>query len=163
MLKESPEQLEGNNRYEGFGIELIDELAKMNEFNYTFEIQADGVYGSYDKNTDKWNGMMEKVMDGVIIVYISFDKIPNGFVWCFIACVSTNLLSIIFEIFEFQRVDFAITDLTITAARQKAVDFTSPFMNLGITILYKKPTVQPPDLFSFISPFSYEVQYRCYI
>ncbi|XP_049872847.1 glutamate receptor ionotropic, kainate 2-like isoform X2 [Pectinophora gossypiella] len=119
MLKESSTKLEGNNRYEGFGIELIDELAKMNEFNYTFEIQADGVYGSLDKKTNKWNGMMEKVMDG--------------------------------------RVDFAITDLTITAARQKAVDFTSPFMNLGITILYKKPSKQPPDLFSFISPFSYEV------
>lgn len=57
----------------------------------------------------------------------------------------------------FQRADFGITDLTITAARQKAVDFTSPFMNLGITILYKKPTKQPPNLFSFISPFSYQV------
>ncbi|KAI5645987.1 ligand-gated ion channel domain-containing protein [Phthorimaea operculella] len=119
MLKESAKELEGNDRYEGFGIELIDELAKMNEFNYTFEIQEDGVYGSLDKATGKWNGMMEKVMDG--------------------------------------RVDFAITDLTITAARQKAVDFTSPFMNLGITILYKKPTKEPPNLFSFISPFSYEV------
>lgn len=75
MLKESSEQLEGNNRYEGFGIELIDELAKLNEFNYTFEIQADGVYGSLDKNTGKWNGMMEKVMDGVIIVYIFWIKV----------------------------------------------------------------------------------------
>lgn len=65
MLKESSVKLEGNDRYEGFGIELIDELAKTNEFNYTFEIQADGVYGSYDKNTGKWTGMMEKVMDGV--------------------------------------------------------------------------------------------------
>lgn len=78
MLKESSEQLEGNNRYEGFGIELIEELAKINEFNYTFEIQADGVYGSYDKNTGKWNGMMEKVMDGVIIVYISFAFVKNS-------------------------------------------------------------------------------------
>lgn len=29
-------------------------------------------------------------------------------------------------------------------------------MNLGITILYKKPTKEPPNLFSFISPFSLE-------
>ncbi|CAH0586967.1 unnamed protein product [Chrysodeixis includens] len=116
MLKESPIKLEGNDRYEGFGIEVIEDLAKMNEFNYTFDIQEDGVYGSYNSKTGKWNGMMEKIMDG--------------------------------------RADFAITDLTITAARQKAVDFTSPFMNLGITILYKKPTKEPPDLFSFISPFS---------
>ncbi|XP_045449718.1 glutamate receptor ionotropic, kainate 2-like [Melitaea cinxia] len=119
MLKESSVTLEGNQRYEGFGIEIIEELAKMNEFNYTFEIQADGVYGSYDAKIGKWTGMMEKIMDG--------------------------------------KAHFAITDLTITAARQKVVDFTSPFMNLGITILYKKPTKQPPDLFSFISPFSYAV------
>ncbi|KAI8421749.1 hypothetical protein MSG28_009715 [Choristoneura fumiferana] len=65
MLKESSEKLEGNDRYEGFGIELIEELAIMNEFNYTFDIQADGVYGSLDKTTGKWSGMMEKVMDGV--------------------------------------------------------------------------------------------------
>ncbi|KPJ19820.1 Glutamate receptor, ionotropic kainate 2 [Papilio machaon] len=65
MLRESSNKLEGNNRYEGFGIEVIEELAKMNEFNYTFDIQADGVYGSYDSKTKKWTGMMEKIMDGV--------------------------------------------------------------------------------------------------
>ena len=32
-----------------------------------------------------------------------------------------------------------------------------PFMNLGIAILYRKPTKQPPNLFSFMSPFSKEV------
>lgn len=95
MLKESSEQLEGNNRYEGFGIELIDELAKINEFNYTFEIQADGVYGSYDKNTGKWNGMMEKVMDGVIIVYISLDKMSNTYNAGCLVIISTDFLSII--------------------------------------------------------------------
>nr|XP_037875496.1 glutamate receptor ionotropic, kainate 2 isoform X2 [Bombyx mori] len=116
MLKESSKRLEGNERYEGFGIELIEELAKMNEFNYTFELQTDGVYGSFDTTTKQWNGMMKKIMDGIV--------------------------------------DFGITDLTITSTRQKAVDFTSPFMTLGITILYKKPTKEPPDLFSFISPLS---------
>lgn len=37
------------------------------------------------------------------------------------------------------------------------MDFTMPFMNLGISILYRKPTKQPPSLFSFMSPFSTEV------
>lgn len=63
----------------------------------------------------------------------------------------------------FQRADFAITDLTITSSRQKAVDFTSPFMNLGITILYKKPTKEPPNLYSFISPFSSGVSFTAEI
>lgn len=65
MLKESSLKLEGNQRYEGFGIEIIEELAKMNEFNYTFEIQTDGVYGSYDPKIGKWTGMMEKIMTDV--------------------------------------------------------------------------------------------------
>ncbi|XP_070167335.1 glutamate receptor ionotropic, kainate 2-like isoform X5 [Polyergus mexicanus] len=53
--------------------------------------------------------------------------------------------------------DFAITDLTITEERQMAVDFTNPFMNLGISILFRKPGKKSPSLFSFLSPFSNEV------
>ncbi|XP_072932394.1 glutamate receptor ionotropic, kainate 2-like [Epargyreus clarus] len=51
-------------------------------------------------------------------------------------------------------IDFAITDLTITAEREKAVDFTTPFMNLGISILFRKPAPPEPALFAFLLPFS---------
>lgn len=37
----------------------------------------------------------------------------------------------------FQEADLAITDLTITAERESAVDFTMPFMNLGEWYFYK--------------------------
>nr|CAH7752040.1 unnamed protein product [Callosobruchus chinensis] len=40
---------------------------------------------------------------------------------------------------------------------EQAVDFTMPFMNLGISILYRKPIKQPPNLFSFLSPLSLDV------
>ncbi|KAL7304917.1 hypothetical protein TKK_0002715 [Trichogramma kaykai] len=53
--------------------------------------------------------------------------------------------------------DLAITDLTITAERETAVDFTMPFMNLGISILYQKPKAAPPSLMSFLLPFSAKV------
>ncbi|OXU29041.1 hypothetical protein TSAR_002081 [Trichomalopsis sarcophagae] len=53
--------------------------------------------------------------------------------------------------------DLAITDLTITEEREKAVDFTMPFMNLGISILYQKPKAAPPSLMSFLLPFSTNV------
>lgn len=33
---------------------------------------------------------------------------------------------------EIQRADLAITDLTITSERESGVDFTMPFMNLGM-------------------------------
>jgi hypothetical protein len=48
----------------------------------------------------------------------------------------------------------AVADLSITYEREQGVDFTMPFMNLGITILYTKPVKQDPNLFSFLSPLS---------
>ena len=54
----------------------------------------------------------------------------------------------------FQKADLAVADLTITYEREKGVDFTMPFMNLGVTILYTKPTEKDPNLFSFLEPLS---------
>lgn len=56
-----------------------------------------------------------------------------------------------------QKADIAVADLTITYERESAVDFTMPFMSLGIGILYKKPKKDPPKLFSFMSPLAVEV------
>lgn len=50
--------------------------------------------------------------------------------------------------------DIAVVDLTITLKRAEAVDFTLPFMNTGISILFKKPTTKVTTLFSFLSPFT---------
>lgn len=119
MLRKTPAKLTGNDRFEGFGIELIDELSMMLGFNYTFKLQEDSVYGSLNKETGEWNGMIRELID--------------------------------------YRADLAITDLTITSERESGADFTMPFMNLGISILYRKPTKEPPSLFSFMSPFSNEV------
>jgi len=73
MLKEDSRQLTGNDRYEGFGIELIHELSLMLGFNYTFQVQEDGAYGSLDKKTKQWNGMLRRIMDGVSIK-LQFEK-----------------------------------------------------------------------------------------
>ncbi|XP_035214145.1 glutamate receptor ionotropic, kainate 2-like isoform X2 [Stegodyphus dumicola] len=54
-------------------------------------------------------------------------------------------------------VDMAVAGLSINSKREEAVDFTLPFMNTGISILYKKPTTKVSSLFSFLSPFSAEV------
>ena len=41
--------------------------------------------------------------------------------------------------------------------RENVIDFTKPFMNLGISILFKKPEVAPAQLFSFMNPLALEV------
>lgn len=56
-----------------------------------------------------------------------------------------------------QKADLAVAGMTITFDREKYVDFTKPFLNLGITILFKKPEPEPPQLFSFLDPLSSDV------
>ena len=56
-----------------------------------------------------------------------------------------------------QRADLAISALTINFKRQQVVDFTKPFMSLGISIIYKLPTSKKPGLFSFLNPLSLEI------
>ena len=53
-----------------------------------------------------------------------------------------------------QVADLAIAPLTITAERERVVDFSKPFMNVGITIMLKRPEKQKPGIFSFMAPFS---------
>ncbi|EFN84995.1 Glutamate receptor, ionotropic kainate 2 [Harpegnathos saltator] len=119
MLKQSAAIRTGNDRYEGFAIDIIHEMSKILGFNYTFHVQSDNIYGSLNKKSGSWNGMLGKIIAG--------------------------------------EADLAITDLTITAERESAVDFTTPFMNLGISVLYRQPTTAPPGLLSFLLPYSEEV------
>ncbi|RWS02340.1 glutamate receptor 4-like protein, partial [Dinothrombium tinctorium] len=53
--------------------------------------------------------------------------------------------------------DMAIAPLTITSAREKVIDFSKPFMSLGISIMIKKPTKKVPGIFSFTKPLSREI------
>lgn len=65
MLKDSATLLTGNDRFEGFGIDLIHELSLMLGFNYTFTLQEDKVYGSIINGTNEWDGMIRELLDMV--------------------------------------------------------------------------------------------------
>ncbi|CAG9562719.1 unnamed protein product [Danaus chrysippus] len=119
MRREASEKLTGNAQFEGYAVDLIHEISKILGFNYTFKLAPDGRYGSYNRETKEWDGMIRELLE--------------------------------------QRADVAIADLTITYDREQVVDFTMPFMNLGISVLYRKPIKQPPNLFSFLSPLSLDV------
>ncbi|XP_043241156.1 glutamate receptor ionotropic, kainate 2-like isoform X2 [Amphibalanus amphitrite] len=119
MYKETSTQQQGNDRFEGICVDIIDELAKELNFNYSFRLNPDDTPGREDPVTGKWNGMIGELLDG--------------------------------------KAQLAITDLTITKARQEVVEFTMQWLSLGIGLLYTKPVKQPPNLFSFLSPLSLEV------
>lgn len=66
MLRQTSETLKGNERYEGFAIELIHQLSLMLGFNYTFVEQKDKIYGTLDRSTKKWNGMINELLNEVM-------------------------------------------------------------------------------------------------
>lgn len=107
-----------NERFEGYCIDLIKEIARILEFKYVIKLVDDGVHGRKNERGE-WNGMIKELIEG--------------------------------------KADIAVADLTITYEREAAVDFTMPFMSLGIGILYKKHKKEPPKLFSFMSPLAMDV------
>ena len=64
MLKESSKLMKGNDRYEGYGIDLLDALAEKLHFTYEIHPVKDGKYGREDK-TGRWDGMIGEVINGV--------------------------------------------------------------------------------------------------
>lgn len=65
MLKESSEMLTGNERFEGFVVDVIDEVSKLLGFNYVLRLVADSNYGSYNPVTKEWNGIIRELLDQV--------------------------------------------------------------------------------------------------
>lgn len=63
MRKDSSEKLTGNAQFEGYSVDLIYEISRILGFNYTFRLVPDGRYGSYNKKTKEWDGMMKELLD----------------------------------------------------------------------------------------------------
>ena len=48
----------------------------------------------------------------------------------------------------------ATGSLTITAQREKAVDFSKPFMDFTMSLILRKPEEEEPNMFRFLDPFA---------
>lgn len=77
-------------------------------------------------------------------------------VYCPASCVFVLVLPHFFRPLV-QKADIAIAPLTITLVREEVIDFSKPFMSLGISIMIKKPQKSKPGVFSFLDPLAYEI------
>lgn len=109
----------GNNRFEGFCVDLLEQIANQVGFNYQIELVQDNNYGALNLTTGEWNGLVRELME--------------------------------------RNADIAVGAMTINFARESVIDFTKPFMNLGISILFKIPSGKPTRLFSFMNPLAVEI------
>lgn len=70
--------------------------------------------------------------------------------------LTANAITSLF-IYIFQEADLAVAPLTISYVREEVIDFSKPYMYLGITILFRVPEPQNPGVFSFLSPLAFDV------
>lgn len=64
MLREN-KNFTGNDRFEGFCIDLLRRIASQIGFQYTIRLVPDHMYGVYDRQTKQWNGIVRELMERV--------------------------------------------------------------------------------------------------
>ena len=52
MVNESDPSLTGNDRFEGFCIDLVNEIARLRNFSVEFDLVEGGSYGGIDQVTE---------------------------------------------------------------------------------------------------------------
>lgn len=74
MLREN-KNFTGNDRFEGFCIDLLRRIASQIGFQYTIRLVPDHMYGVYDRQTKQWNGIVRELMERVsrirLVYYLS--------------------------------------------------------------------------------------------
>ena len=64
MLKRDYINRKGNDRFQGFAVDLIAEVAGMLDFDYDIYLVHDGNFGSKQGDSN-WNGMIGELLAGV--------------------------------------------------------------------------------------------------
>lgn len=54
-----------NSDFEGFCIDVLQQISKMVGFDYKIKLVPDGKYGVYDFETGEWNGIVRELVDKV--------------------------------------------------------------------------------------------------
>ncbi|XP_055732217.1 glutamate receptor ionotropic, kainate 5-like isoform X3 [Salvelinus fontinalis] len=115
MHKSNYQELQGNDRYQGFCVDMLREMSDLLKFSFRIKLVEDGLYGAPEPN-GSWTGMVGELIN--------------------------------------RKADLAVAGFTITSEREKVIDFSKPFMSLGISILYRVHLGRKPGYFSFLDPFS---------
>ena len=64
MYRKSDKELAGNDRFEGYCLDLLKELSNILGFTYEVRLVADGKYGAQN-DKGEWNGMVRELIDHV--------------------------------------------------------------------------------------------------
>ena len=67
--KSADEKLHGNEWFDGFCVDILEEISKLLNFKYNITLVPDGKFGS--KKWYGWTGMINELIHDVILVFVS--------------------------------------------------------------------------------------------
>ncbi|CAB3367848.1 Hypothetical predicted protein [Cloeon dipterum] len=170
----------GNARFYGFCVDLLERVSREVGFDYILDLVPDRKYGAQDPLTGEWNGMetpyvMMKPQSNLtgnaryegfcidllreIAAMVGFEYrielVPDGKYGVY--DLETGEWNGIVRQLMDKKADLAVGSMTINYARESVIDFTKPFMNLGISILFKVPTDKESTFFTFMNPLGLDI------
>lgn len=67
-LVENGTNLQGNDRFEGFVKDFMDEIARVKNFTYKLYLVKGNHLGGHDHVTGKWSGIVADLLEGVSLM-----------------------------------------------------------------------------------------------
>lgn len=135
----------GNDQFEGFCVDFLEEVSKIVGFKYEIHIVYDGVFGSWvgEKPPEQVEVISRKPFSNRVEKRVETRRIQiyNG---------------LIGEILK-NTADLVVAPLTVNYGRARVVEFSEPFLAFGLSLIIKKPGKQKPGSFSFLHPLSNSV------
>lgn len=65
----------GNDRFEGYAMDLMQEICSILNCSFTFELVPDQKYGNYDPVKKEWNGLIRHLLDRVNSCVLRFGRL----------------------------------------------------------------------------------------
>ncbi|KAF6118881.1 glutamate ionotropic receptor kainate type subunit 1 [Phyllostomus discolor] len=93
MFRKSDTPLHGNDRFEGYCLDLLKELSRILGFLYDIKLVPDGKYGAQD-DRGEWNGMVKELIDhraDLAVAPLTITPLsPDVWVYVLLACLGVS-------------------------------------------------------------------------
>lgn len=140
----------GIDRFEGFCVDLLEEISKIVGFKYDIHIVYDGIFGTKigELPPQRVEVLSRRPLSNLVDRRVETRRLQ---VWN----------GLIGEILN-NTADLVVAPLTVNYLRAQVVEFSEPFLAFGLSLIIKKPGKQKSGSLSFLRPLSNAVWFAIF-
>ncbi|KAH9278708.1 Glutamate receptor 3 [Echinococcus granulosus] len=140
----------GIDGFEGFCVDLLEEISKIVGFKYDIHIVYDGIFGTKigEMPPQRVEVLSRRSLSNLVDRRVETRRLQ---VWN----------GLIGEILN-NTADLVMAPLTVNYLRAQVVEFSEPFLAFGLSLIIKKPGKQKSGSLSFLRPLSNAVWFAVF-